>query len=44
MHAERYIATSARGEHVVRTNSYSEALAFAARLNGLVIDLDEVNA
>lgn len=36
---ERYVATSARGEQVVRTNNLEEAQEWAYRLRGQVIDL-----
>lgn len=36
--SERYIATSASGEHVVRTDSPSTAAGYAAKLRGRVID------
>lgn len=41
---ERYIATSAAGEHVVRTNSKAEADAYAVKLRGCVIDAESAAA
>lgn len=38
---ERYVATSAAGEPVVRTNSKAAAEAYAARLGGVVVDREE---
>lgn len=35
---ERYIATSASGEHVIRTANPSTAAGYAAKLRGRVID------
>lgn len=35
---ERYIATSAAGEQIVRTNNASTAAAYASKLRGKVID------
>lgn len=37
---ERYIATSASGAHVVRTNSKAEADGYAVKLRGCVIDTE----
>lgn len=38
---ERFVATSARGERVIRTNDKEMAEAYAARLGGVVIDREE---
>lgn len=35
---ERYVATSSRGEPVIRTNNPAEAQEWARRLGGEVID------
>ncbi|WP_417510634.1 hypothetical protein [Microbacterium sp.] len=41
---ERYVATSAAGEHVVRTNDKPTAERYASVLNGEVLDLHEVRS
>jgi hypothetical protein len=38
---DRYIATAASGEHVVKTSSADSAARYAALMNGRVIDADE---
>jgi hypothetical protein len=35
---ERYVATSSKGEQVIRTNNPAEAQEWARRLGGRVID------
>lgn len=41
---ERYIVTSAAGEHVIRTNDATTAAGYAARLRGEVIDRQAVTS
>lgn len=38
--AERFVATSSRGEHVVQTGSYQTAVEYAVLLRGEVIDME----
>lgn len=44
MNRERYIATSAAGEHVIRTDSAEDAARYAEKLGGEVIDRQVVPA
>ncbi len=44
MSGERYIATSAAGEHVIRTDSEVDAARYADKLGGEVIDRQAVPA
>lgn len=39
-HMDRYIATSAAGEHVIRTNDKTTADHYAALMRGQVIDTE----